>query len=158
MTKGRPATRGVDDAVVIGRKRGCVSKIVYGLESVCDFFIRTAACVVFVKTRRTDKIIATIKEIEHVYQDLIAELRLFPVSAQILLELWIYSKHGTYRFFRISKTGLVELDRDAMLAAQPEMIAAPAVIDVGAGKEGGAQLPSLEGEGEISSPGGVSPS
>lgn len=114
MTKGRPATRGVDDAVVIGRRRGCVSKIVYGLESVFDFFIRTAAFVVFVKTRRTDKIIATIKEIEHAYQDLIAELRLFPASAQILLELWIYSKHGTYRFFRIGEAGLAEVGRDGM--------------------------------------------
>ena len=38
MTKGRPATRGVNDAVIIGRKRGCVMKIEYDLESVCDFF------------------------------------------------------------------------------------------------------------------------
>jgi hypothetical protein len=104
-----------------------VSKIVYGLESVCDFFIRTAACVVFVKTRRTDKIIATIKEIEHAYQDLIAELRLFPASAQILLELWIYSKHGTYRFFRIGETGLAEVGRDGMPVPPPGEIAAPTV-------------------------------
>ena len=127
MTKGRPATTGVDDAIVIARKRGCVTRIVYGLDSVCDLLIRTAAHVVFVKTRRTEKITATIREIEHAYHNLIAELRLFPGSAQILLELWVYSKHGTYRFFRIGEAGLVEVDRDGMLVPPPGEITAPAV-------------------------------
>ena len=127
MTKGRPATTGVDDAVVIARKRGCVMRIVYGLESLSDLVIRTAAYVAFVKTRRTDKITATIREIEHAYQNLIDELRLFPVSAQILRELWIYSKHGTYRFFRINERGLDEVDHHGMPVSQPGEIAAPAV-------------------------------
>ena len=121
MTKGRPATRGIDDAVAIARKRGCVMKIQHGLESVCDFLIRTAAFVVFVKARRTDKIVATAREIEHGFRALIGELRLFPPSAQILLELWIYSKNGTYRFFRLGEAGIVEIDLDGMpvLAAAP---------------------------------------
>jgi hypothetical protein len=143
MTKGRPATRGVDDAVDIARKRGCVMKIVYGLESVCDLFIRTAAYIAFVKTRRTEKITATIQEIEHAYHDLIAELRLFPVSAQILLELWIYSRHGTYRFFRLGEAGLVELDRDGWPASLPGRNAPPAMTEVGAGKEGTSSSPGV---------------
>ena len=127
MTKGRPATTGVDDAIVIARKRGCVTRIVYGLDSVCDLLIRTAAYIVFVKTRRTDKITATIPEIEHAYHNLIAGLRLFPASAQILLELWIYSKHGTYRFFRIGAAGLTEVDRDGMPVPPPGGSTAPTV-------------------------------
>lgn len=126
MTKGRPATTGVDDAVAIARKRGCVMRIVYGLESLSDLVIRTAAYVAFVKTRRTEKITATIQEIGHAYHSLIAELRLFPVSAQILPELWIYSKHGTYRFFRIGAAGLAEVDRDGLPVPQPGEIASPA--------------------------------
>ena len=127
MTKGRPATTGVDDAVVIAHKRGCVMRIVYGLESISDLIIRTAAYVVFVKTRRTEKITATIQEIEHAYHNLIAELRLFPVSAQILRELWIYSKHGTYRFFRVGEAGLAEVDRNGMPVPLPKEITAPPV-------------------------------
>jgi hypothetical protein len=100
---------------------------VYSLERVCDFFIRTSACVVFVNTRRTDKIIATIKEIEPAYQDLIAELRLFRASAQILLELWIYSKHGTYCFFRIGEAGIAEVGRDGMPVPPPCEITATTV-------------------------------
>jgi hypothetical protein len=120
MTKGRPATTGIGDAVVIARKRGCTTRVVYGLESVCDLFIRTAAHVAFIKTRRTEKITATIREIEYAYQNLIGELRLFPESAQILLELWLYSKHGTYRFFRIGEAGLAEVDRDGIPVPLPE--------------------------------------
>jgi len=135
MTKGRPATTGVDDAIVIARKRGCVMRIVYGLESLSDLVIRTAAYVAFVKTRRTEKITATIQEIEHAYQDLIAELRLFPVSAEILRELWIYSKHGTYRFFRINEAGLAEVDQHGLPVSRPGEIAAPAVPGEAAVKE-----------------------
>jgi hypothetical protein len=127
MTKGRPATTGVDDAVVIARKRGCVMRIVYGLESLSDLVIRTAAYVAFVKTRRTEKITATIQEIEHAYRNLIAKLRLFPVSAEILRELWIYSKHGTYRFFRVNEAGLEEVDRNGMTVPPPKEIAAPEI-------------------------------
>jgi hypothetical protein len=134
MTKGRPATTGVDDAIVIARKRGCVTRIVYGLDSVCDLLIRTAAHVVFVKTRRTEKITATIHEIEHAYHGQIAELRLFPESAQILLELWVYSKHGTYRFFRIHEAGLAEVDRDGKPVPPPGEITAPAVPEELSGK------------------------
>jgi hypothetical protein len=144
MTKGRPATRGVDDAVVIARKRGCVMRIVYGLESLSDLVIRTAAYVAFIKTRRTEKITATIREIEHAYQDLIAELRLFPVSAQILLELWVYSRHGTYRFFRLGEAGLAEVDRDGMPVPLPGTDTAPGVTGDGAGNGVAVPLPSWE--------------
>ncbi|MDD1685807.1 hypothetical protein [Methanoregula sp.] len=87
-------------------------KICYGLESVCDFLIRTPVNVIFVKVRRTEKIISTIREFEHEYRDMIEELQLFPESTQILLELWIYSKNGTYRYFRVGRAGLSEIERD----------------------------------------------
>jgi hypothetical protein len=114
MTKGRPATRGIDDAIAIARKRGCVMRIMYGLESVCDLVVRTATHVFFIRTRRMDRITATIAEIEYACRGLIGELLLFPVSEQILLELWIYNKHGTYRFFQVRPAGLFEIGRDGI--------------------------------------------
>jgi S-adenosylmethionine:diacylglycerol 3-amino-3-carboxypropyl transferase len=74
-------------------------RIAHGLENLSDVVVRTAAYVAFVKTRRTEKITETIQELEHTCQNLVAGLRLFPVSGQILRELRVYSKHGTYRFF-----------------------------------------------------------
>jgi hypothetical protein len=119
MRRGRPATKGVDDAVAIARKRGFVMRIEYGPENICDLIIRTALHLVVVRVRRMDTIAATLPEIEHACRTLIAELRLFPVSAQIELEIWLYSRHGTFRFFRINGTGLIEIARDGEPAGQP---------------------------------------
>jgi hypothetical protein len=132
-------------------------RIVYGLESLIDLVIRTAAYVAFIKTRRTEKITATIQEIEYAYHDLIAELRLFPVSAQILLELWIYSKHGTYRFFRVGETGLAEVDRNGMPVPPQGEIAAPAVPKEAAvkKKQPPTENPEMKGGSSFT---GVSPS
>jgi hypothetical protein len=94
-------------------------RIAYGLESFCDLVVRTATHIIFIKARRLDRITAPIAEIEHECQSLISELRMVPASAQILLELWIYSKYGTYRFFRIGASGLTEIGRDGLPAPVP---------------------------------------
>jgi hypothetical protein len=112
MKRGRPATTGIRDAVAIAQKRGCVMQIVYASDSVCDFLIRTVALVIFIRIVRFEKIVAPAHEIAHECRGIIAELRLFPKSLQIRTELWIYSKHGTYRFFRLTDAGLEEIQQD----------------------------------------------
>jgi hypothetical protein len=116
MKRGRPATKGINDAVAIAQKRGCVMQIVYASDSVCDFLIRTVAFVIFVRIVRSEKIIAPVHEIAYEYRGIIAELRLFPQSLQIQAELWIYSRHGTYRFFRLTDTGLEEIQQNGETA------------------------------------------
>lgn len=142
MSKGRPATRGIDDAVAIARKRGCVMRIAYGLDSTCDFLIRTVAYIVFAKIRRMDRITATLSEVGHEFRDIIEELRLFPDSKQILIELWIYSKHGTYRYFRVMENGLVEIAADGAPVTVPVPAELPAMLqvstEVAAGEPAGA--------------------
>ena len=142
MKKGRPMTRGLDEAVAIARKRGCVMKFEYGLENTSDLLIRTATYIALVRLRRMDRIDATTSEIEHECRDLIAELRLFPESAQIHRELWAYSRHGTYRLFRIRGTGLVELGRDGEPAGLAETGAAQIEPDPGTGPETGVGKPA----------------
>jgi len=125
MKRGRPATRGLDNAITIARARGCTMRIMYGLESFCDLVVRTATHIIFIKARRMDRITAPIAEIEHECRALISELRMVPASAQILLELWIYSKYGTYRFFRIGASGLTEIGREGSSATAPGQSACP---------------------------------
>lgn len=84
-------------------------RVMYSSDSVCDFFIRTGTLVIFVRAVRFEKIILPVEEIERKCREIISELRLFPPSEQIQLEVWAYSKHGTYRFFRINGTGLEEI-------------------------------------------------
>lgn len=112
MKRGRPSTTGINDAVAIAKKRGCVMRVTYSSDSVCDFFIRTVMLVIFVRAVRFEKIILPVEEIERECREIISELRLFPPSEQIQLEIWAYSKHGTYRFFRINGTGLEEIPHE----------------------------------------------
>ena len=116
MKRGRPATKGIDDAIVIALRRGCVMRVTYSYQSVCDFFIRMVTWVIFVRVIRFEKITAPVHEIEHECRGILAELRLFPPSQQIQLELWIYSRHGTYRFFRLTEAGLKEIRQDGEIA------------------------------------------
>lgn len=112
MKRGRPSTTGINDAVAIAKRRGCVMRVTYAPDSVCDFLIRTVTHVAFVRAVRFEKIILPVEEIERECREIISELRLFPPSEQIQLEIWAYSKHGTYRFFRINGTGLEEIPGD----------------------------------------------
>lgn len=127
MKRGRPSTTGINDAVTIAKKRGCVMRVMYAPDSVCDFFIRTVTHVAFVRLIRIEKIVAPASEIERERREIIAELRLFPQSLQIKRELWVYNKYGTYRFFRLSDDGLEEIPQSGELAksGEPEPDAKP---------------------------------
>ena len=83
---------------------------------------------IFVRVVRSEKIIAPVHEIAYECRGIIAELRLFPPSLQIRTELWIYTRHGTYRFFRLTDTGLEEIQQNGETAP----ITGPATV-----KEGG---------------------
>ena len=138
MKRGRPAIKGIDNATAIARRRGCVMRVMYAPDSVCDLVIRTAMLVIFVRVVRFERIVAPVSEIEHDCRGILAELRLFPQSPQIRHELWIYSKHGTYRCFRLTEAGgLEEIRQDGeavmTLAATGETPPAP---EPGAGDTG----------------------
>jgi hypothetical protein len=87
-------------------------RITYAPDSICDLVIRTVALVFFVRVVRFDNILASSGEIEYAFRGIIQELRLFPASQQIQAELWVYSKNGTYRFFRLTENGLEEIRQD----------------------------------------------
>lgn len=146
MRRGRPVTKGIDDAIAIAQKRGCVMRVTYALDSVCDFFIRTVMHVTFVRVVRFEKIVAPVNEIRYECREVIAGLRLFPPSQQIRLEVWIYSRHGTYRFFRLVDTGLEEIQQSGELksAAPDESPARVAVVlsTPKVGVAGGADTPT----------------
>jgi hypothetical protein len=57
-------------------------------------------------------ILATIPDLAEYYKTEIAELRLIARDPAITAELWIRSKHGTWRFFLVTPNSLVEIDRE----------------------------------------------
>jgi hypothetical protein len=81
-------------------------------ESVCDFMIMGNGNLVVVRVRKARFIRGTREDIEREFQEPIMGLRPFPDSSLILKELWIYSRYGIWRFFRIEDNGIVEICQD----------------------------------------------
>ena len=90
-------------------------------EIVCNFMKRCFAHLVFVRIHRVGKIRCTVQDIEAECQKPIIMLRSLHGLVCVLHELWIYTKHGTWRYFRIGDVGMVEIDQDGNPISVPEM-------------------------------------
>jgi hypothetical protein len=112
MTRGRPPKKGLGDAILVAKARGTVMIFLQNKETLCDFMIMGNGNFVFVQVKTTGRIRGTREEIESVFRESIMRLRSFPSSGLILKELWIYSRYGIWRFFRIEDTGIVEICQD----------------------------------------------
>ncbi len=119
MTRGRPPSSGLRDALPIARARGRVMEIVQNGETPAYFVISVDGKIIFVGIRRIDPFRCTPEEINTENRELLARLRSIPGTADILREFWAYSKFGTLRFFRVEDTWLLEIGRDGLpLAAR----------------------------------------
>ena len=58
------------------------------------------------------RILGAVSEITDDFKDEIEQLRIIARDAAISTELWLRSKHGTWRFFLVTASGLTEIDRD----------------------------------------------
>ena len=112
MTRGRLPKKGLGDATMVAMARGKVMIFLQNRESVCDFMIMGNGHLIIVRVRKARRIRGTREEIEREFQDPIMGLRSFPSSDLILKELWIYSRYGIWRFFRIEDSGMVEICQD----------------------------------------------
>ena len=109
MTRGRLPKKGLDDALLAAQARGRVMSFSQNGESICDFMIMGNGMLIFVRIRKARRIHGTLEEIERQFQDTLLQLRSFSSSNLIRRELWIYSRHCTWRFFCIGEPGIVEI-------------------------------------------------
>jgi hypothetical protein len=114
MTRGRLPKKGLEDAILVAKARGTVMSFLQNKETLCDFMIMGNGNLVVVRVRKARRIRNTREEFEREFQDPIMGLRAFPSSGLILKELWMYSRYGIWRFFRIEDTGIVEICQDGM--------------------------------------------
>lgn len=112
MSRGRPPVNGLKDALVIARIRGRVLVFVQDGECPAEFAIRIRGKLVFVRVRRAVPFRLTAQQLETEFRWAIDELSGLRESGQEFFELWLYSKNGTFRFFRIEPAGLAEIGRD----------------------------------------------
>jgi hypothetical protein len=114
MSRGPYPGRTLAAALPIAEIRGNVQKIRSARESMYDIVIATAVPVAFVRVKYADRIDLTLAQTEEFHRVSINRLRAIISTEKISRELWLRSRHGTWRFFRILKTGLVELSRNGM--------------------------------------------
>ena len=89
-----------------------------------DFIIVGSGRFVIVRIRWAQKISSDIRQVEYEFATTIAGLRAVPRHGPVSCELWLYSRYGTLRYFRVGDTGVEEIDS---LGRSPAEMPAPPV-------------------------------
>jgi hypothetical protein len=112
MTRGPRPHRALTEAIPIAKARGLVQLALSGPERVFDIAIISKVPVTFARVMFAPEILATIQKFADDFKEEIAQLRVIARDAAITVELWLRSKHGTWRFFLVTPNSLVEIDRE----------------------------------------------
>jgi hypothetical protein len=139
MTRGPRPHRALAEAIPIAKARGIIQLAMSGPERIFDIAIISKIPITFSRVMFAPKILATIHELADYYRKEIAHLRVIARDTAITAELWLRSKHGTWRFFLVTPNSLVEIDREGKRIESGQTVAYMAGIAV---KEEGRVSPS----------------
>jgi len=118
------------------------------LLNLADLLITGNGLFVLIRVQLARRIRAGIGEIETEFADAIAGLRLVPRTGPVSCELWLYSRHGTLRHFRVEDNRIVEIDCYGTLPGQAKPVASPRIpADVTGAEPGPAPVGSVAGPG-----------
>ena len=112
MSRGPPSHRALADAIPIARQRGTIQTAGRGPEKLYDFTIVSVLPVAFVRVTYCARIHAPVAELAMEFQDILIRLRSITRHEAISRELWLRSRHGTWRYFRLIADYLIELSKD----------------------------------------------
>jgi len=110
MSRGPPPTRGFDVAIPVALMRGRVMRFQPSQDHICDFTIAGNGILAMVRLMMATRLHAPIAEITWVYSEAVNGLCAIPFGGPVSRELWLYSRYGMLRFFRLAETGLIEID------------------------------------------------
>ena len=110
MSRGPPPARGFDVAIPVALMRGRVMLFQPSQDHICDFTIAGNGILGLVRLMMATRLHAPIAEIIRDYSDAVNGLGAIPFGGPISRELWLYSRYGILRFFRLVETGLIEID------------------------------------------------
>jgi hypothetical protein len=120
MSRGRPPSKGIDEALPIAKARGRVMVIVQNGDTPAMFVVVADGKVYFIYIRRSYPFRVTPAEMEAENHGVLATIRTLPSSTDIIREFWPYSKYGTLRFFRVEDSWLLEIGRDGQPLAEKD--------------------------------------
>ena len=102
--------RALPEAIAIARERGKVQVSIRCPEARYHFTIDATTTGAFVRVRFSPRILAEAADIAFAFRGEIVRLRAIMRDVALTRELWLRSKHGTWRFFRVTADGIVEID------------------------------------------------
>ncbi len=133
MTRGPRPHRALAEAIPIAKARGIIQLALSGPERVFDIAIISKVPVTFTRVMFAPAILATIQQLAKDFKEEIAQLRIIARDAAITAELWLRSKHGTWRFFLVTPSTLVEIDREGKRLESGQTVAYVTGIPVSEG-------------------------
>lgn len=116
MKRRTEPAKGFDVAIPVARRRGRVMHFRSSPTYVSEFLFSGNGLLVLVSLRLARRLFhATLDGISAEYADAIAGLCTVPCGGPVCCELWLYSRYGALRFFRVGADGsLEEIDRDGV--------------------------------------------
>jgi len=116
MKRGPEPVKGLDAAIPAALRRGRVIRFRSSPEYAGNFLFYGNGLLVMVCLRLAVRLSrATLAEIRADYAGAIAGLCTVPCGGPVSRELWLYTRHGKLRFFRVCENGgLEEIDRDGV--------------------------------------------
>ncbi|MCK9630636.1 MAG: hypothetical protein M0R30_03240 [Methanoregula sp.] len=116
MKRGPAPNRGLRIAIPVALALGRVMFFMASPYYPGDFIIAGDGYLGIVRLRLSEKIRSTLPEIQKEYSRSVAELASLPRGGPVCCELWLYSRYGRLRFFRVTEAGLEELDRSRIVS------------------------------------------
>ena len=123
MSRGARPHKALADAIPVAKARGLIQMAMGGPERIFDIAIVSKIPIVFARIRFAPKILASVPELIEYYKNDLARLRLIARDAAVTIELWIRPRHGTWRFFQVTPSTLVEIDREGKRLESGQTIA-----------------------------------
>jgi hypothetical protein len=140
MTRGPRPWKALGEAVPIAKARGLIQMATGRPERIFDIAIVSKIPITFASIMFAPNILASIPELVEYYKKDLARYRLIARDAAVTAELWIRSRHGTWRFFQVMPSTLVEIDREGKRIETGQTIAFMA--GVAALEQEGGSIPS----------------
>ena len=112
MTRGPESRTGFAAALPVARRRGHVDLFRHGQGSRAEFLIAGSVMLAIVRLRRATCLHGTVADIASIFRKVIDDFRSYPAGGPVFRELWLYSRYGVLRFFRVEDDGIVEIAAD----------------------------------------------
>jgi hypothetical protein len=117
MSRGPPPAKGIEAALPVARARGHVMVFRRERGSTADLMVSGSGILAIIRVQNAPRLYGSLAAIIAEFSDAIARLRLHPAGAPVSRELWLYSRYGVFRFFRVEDDGIVEIKADGNVLA-----------------------------------------